>query len=65
VKIEKIGTENVRIENRETPATRYIMSGDIQRDLWYGPDRKLLKASFKRKGYDIDFIRVDAMTLQK
>ena len=65
VKIEKVGTENVRIENRETPATHYIMSGDVQRDLWYGTDNKLLKTSFKRKGYDIDFIRVDAMTLQK
>jgi hypothetical protein len=65
VEIRKVGTENVMIENRETPATHYIMSGDVQRDLWYGPDKKLLKTSFKRKGYDIDFIRVDAMSLHK
>jgi len=65
VHTRKVGTENVTVENRETPATHYIMSGDIERDLWYGPDGKLLKTSFKRKGYDIDFIRVDAMTLQQ
>ncbi len=65
VQTKKVGEETVMIENRETPAIHYVMSGDVERDLWYGTDGKLLKTSFKRKGYDIDFIRVDAMTLQK
>ncbi|MEQ8392553.1 MAG: DUF6134 family protein [Thalassospira sp.] len=60
----KVGTENLMVENRETPAIHYVMSGDVERDLWYGTDGKLLKTSFKRKGYDIDFIRVDAIALQ-
>jgi hypothetical protein len=65
VKTEKVGAETVVVEDREIPATHYTMSGDVTRDLWYDTDGKLLKTSFKRKGYDIDFIRVDAMTLQK
>ncbi|MBS8275074.1 hypothetical protein DYI21_15895 [Thalassospira tepidiphila] len=65
VRTDKVGKEPVLIEAGETPATRYTMSGDVERDLWYGTDGKLLKTSFKRKGYDIDFIRVDANTLQK
>lgn len=65
VETRKIGDEKLMVGNRETPATHYVMSGDIKRDLWYGPDGKLLKTSFKRRGYDIDFIRVDVETLQK
>ncbi|PKR59052.1 DUF6134 family protein [Thalassospira lohafexi] len=65
VQINKVGDEKLRIENRETPATHYEMSGDVERDLWYGSDGYLLKTSFKRKGYDIDFVRVDAIALQE
>jgi hypothetical protein len=65
VQTSKVGEDTVMIENRETPATHYVMSGDIERSLWYGTDGKLLKTSFKRKGYDIDFIRVDSANLQK
>ncbi len=65
VTTRKTGTETLAINNREIPATHYVMTGDVQRDLWYGDDGRLLKTSFKRKGYDIDFIRVDAKNLQK
>jgi hypothetical protein len=65
VHTQRVGEENVMVENRETPATHYEMSGDVERDLWYGTDGKLLKTSFKRKGYDIDFIRVDAINPQQ
>ena len=65
VTTRKTGTETLAINNREIPATHYVMTGDVQRDLWYGDDGRLLKTSFKRKGYDIDFIRVDAKDLQK
>jgi hypothetical protein len=65
VTTRKTGTETLVIKNREIPATHYAMTGDVQRDLWYGSDGRLLKTSFKRKGYDIDFIRVDAKDLQK
>ncbi len=65
VTTRKTGTETLAINNREIPATHYVMTGDVQRDLWYGEDGRLLRTSFKRKGYDIDFIRVDAKDLQK
>mgnify|MGYP001627756836 CR=1 FL=1 len=65
VTTRKVGEETVMVESRETPAVHYQMSGDVERDLWYGTDGKLLKTSFKRKGYDIDFIRVDAIALQE
>ncbi|MBX2832203.1 MAG: hypothetical protein KTR23_13850 [Rhodospirillales bacterium] len=64
VETKKVGLEKLMVSDRETPAIHYVMSGDIKRDLWYGTDGKLLKTSFKRKGYDIDFIRVDAIALQ-
>lgn len=65
VHTQRVGEENVMVESRETPAVHYEMSGDVERHLWYGTDGKLLKTSFKRKGYDIDFIRVDAINPQQ
>ncbi|KJE34105.1 hypothetical protein UF64_16960 [Thalassospira sp. HJ] len=65
VNTQRVGEETVMVESRETPAVHYEMSGDVERDLWYGTDGKLLKTSFKRKGYDIDFIRVDAINPQR
>ena len=60
VKTKKVGDETLMIENRETPAVHYVMTGDAERKLWYDKNGKLLKTSLKKEGYDIDFIRVDA-----
>ncbi|WP_339777424.1 DUF6134 family protein [uncultured Thalassospira sp.] len=60
VSVAKTVDTSLTLNDRNIPATHYVMSGDITRDLWYGKDGKLLKTSFKKKGYDIDFIRVDA-----
>lgn len=65
VNTQRVGEEIVMVESRETPAVHYEMSGDVERDLWYGTDGKLLRTKFKKKGYDIDFIRVDASSLQQ
>lgn len=35
----------------------YVMDGDIARELWYGDDGRLKKTAFKRKGYNIEFVR--------
>ncbi|MDP2699108.1 DUF6134 family protein [Thalassospira sp.] len=59
VRIDKTENGTLTLGDETYPARHYIMSGDVSRDLWYGEDGKLLKTSFKRKGYDIDFIRVD------
>ncbi|MCC9621067.1 DUF6134 family protein [Thalassospira sp. MA62] len=60
----KVGTETLRIDNREIPAVHYVMSGDVERDIWFDQQGKMIKTSFKRKGYDIDFLRVDELRQQ-
>ena len=60
VSVAKTVDNNLDIDGQTVPATHYVMTGDVTRDLWYDKNGKLLKTSFKKKGYDIDFIRVDA-----
>jgi hypothetical protein len=59
VRVSKTVDSSLDLDGKKIPATHYLMTGDVTRDLWYGTDGKLLKTSFKKKGYDIDFIRVD------
>ena len=57
VKIEPKGSEEITIGGRKIKASVYQMNGDLVRKLWYGPDGTFLKTAFKRKGYDIEWVR--------
>jgi hypothetical protein len=37
------GPETVSVAGRPVRATRYIVSGDVERELWYGADGMLVR----------------------
>jgi len=45
------------VETSQQSDGSYAMEGDVTRLLWYGDDDVLNRVSFKRKGYDIEFVR--------
>lgn len=58
VQIARLGEETISVAGGAVAASHYRLSGDIDRDLWYGADGTLLKTTFKRKGFPIEFVRV-------
>jgi len=51
------GEENIVAYNETVRARHFVMSGELERDLWYGPDGMLVKASFKGSdGSDIQYV---------
>jgi hypothetical protein len=57
VTVTRIGTEPLRLGGREVTTEHYRMTGDVERDLWYGADGMLVKAAFERRGYRIRVVR--------
>ena len=43
VTVHWAGQEVVSVAGRPVPATRYIVSGDVERELWYGADGMLVR----------------------
>lgn len=58
VRVSDKGEEIIQVMGGAVAARHYRMDGDLERDLWYGADGTLLKTSFKRKGFPIEFVRV-------
>lgn len=58
VKAIRVGDETITVMGQATPATHFRLEGDLERDLWYGADGTLLRTTFKRKGFPIEFVRV-------
>eukprot|EP01012_Entosiphon_sulcatum_P017464 TRINITY_DN22238_c0_g1_i1.p2 TRINITY_DN22238_c0_g1~~TRINITY_DN22238_c0_g1_i1.p2 ORF type:complete len:211 (+),score=54.50 TRINITY_DN22238_c0_g1_i1:364-996(+) len=56
VATEAAGNESVEAGGRKQEAKRHRISGDVERELWYGADGTLLKTRFKRSGYDITYV---------
>jgi hypothetical protein len=57
VSIQSLGVASLVRNSQTVPTERYRISGDIDRDLWYGSDGLLVKTAFKRRGYPIEIIR--------
>jgi len=57
VSVEDKGGETVSLAGKSIDAHKFHLTGDINWDLWYGPDGGLLKTAFKRRGYPISFVR--------
>jgi len=49
VSIADMGEESITLGSKTFKARHYSIKGDIKRELWYGPDGKLLKYSFPAK----------------
>ncbi len=43
VEVHWAGPETVSVAGRPVRATRYIVSGDVERELWYGADGMLVR----------------------
>jgi hypothetical protein len=58
IQVADLGTETVLVKNTRVPARRYVISGDLQRELWYDAQNVLVKVRFKAKdGSDIEYLR--------
>lgn len=57
VKVEPLGAETLSIGGRPVSAEHFRMTGDVERDLWYGADGYLVRATFQRAGYAIEMVR--------
>jgi hypothetical protein len=49
----------VSVEGKVQQADHFRITGDVERDLWYGADGYLLKAAFQRSGYPIEVVRTE------
>lgn len=57
VTIQSLGAGTVVRQGQPVTAQQYRISGDVERDLWYGDDGLLLKTAFQRRGYPIQIVR--------
>lgn len=56
VAARKVGAEPVEAGGKAVEAAHHRIEGDVERDLWFAADGTLLKARFKRSGYDITYV---------
>jgi hypothetical protein len=54
--VTNLGSERIRYEGREVPADRFRLSGDLDLDLWYGPEG-WAKLAFEVQGSRISYRR--------
>lgn len=57
VTVTDLGTDDLTWKGRAVKSRHYRISGDVERDLWYGDDGLLLKTTFERRGYPILVMR--------
>lgn len=57
VQVASLGSESVTIDGRTVAAEHFRITGDVERDLWYGADGYLVRAAFQRSGYAIEMVR--------
>ena len=57
LKWKKLPDETIKVEGKMVKANVYEMTGDLERKLWYSKKGEFLKTTFKKKGYDIAWIR--------
>jgi hypothetical protein len=51
------GAASVTIGGQAIETEHYVLSGDIDRDLWYDADGMLAKVTFRRRGFNIAIVR--------
>lgn len=58
VQVVSLGVENVSVGGAQVAAEHVRITGEVERDLWYGDDGYLLRATFQRAGYPIEMVKV-------
>lgn len=57
VSVKKVGTEAITAGGQQVPATHYRLSGDLERDLWYDADGRLVHVAMKGEdGSQVDYV---------
>lgn len=57
VRTDSVGSETVTTAGGQAiPTQHHRISGDVDRDLWFAADGRLVKTQFKRSGYDIVYL---------
>lgn len=51
------GEEVIEVAGRPVPTRRYVMSGDLERELWYDEHGNWVRLRFKRDGATVTFTR--------
>jgi len=49
ITVKDLGTEKIKIRGQQIEAHRYSVTGQLKRELWYGPDGRLEKLQFPGK----------------
>jgi Family of unknown function (DUF6134) len=49
ITVKDLGTETITVKGKKIEARHYSVSGQIKRDVWYGPDGRLEKLEFDGK----------------
>lgn len=61
INVAPLGRESVATPAGPVEARRYALTGEIERNLWYGPESRLLKASWPGPGGEILVLRLQAV----
>jgi Family of unknown function (DUF6134) len=49
IAVKDLGTETITVQGKKIEARHYLVSGQIKREVWYGPDGRLEKLEFDGK----------------
>jgi len=56
VSSEFLGRETIEVAGRQIDADRYVLKSDIDLDLWYDTQNRLVKLAFEARGQNIEYI---------
>ncbi len=57
VRADLLGREVITLGSGDVEAERYRLSGQLSRDLWYGPDGRLVQIRYEHEGSVVEFVR--------
>lgn len=57
VRSDMLGKETIDLSGAPIEAVRYRLSGQLSRDLWYGPDGMLAHLRYEDDGYVFEYVR--------
>lgn len=56
VSSQRVGRETISVAGRQVEADRYLLKSDIDLDLWYDTQNRLVKLAFEARGQNIEYV---------
>lgn len=56
VTTQQVGRETISVAGRQVEADRYLLKSDIDLDLWYDTQNRLVKLAFEARGQNIEYV---------